>query len=1122
MLGRLLTKVEKIDDAIAQYRAVYEARGDSMEAIGALEELYRQTEKFRELLEIYERRMDLEEEPEARRQLAYGRASLWQNELGDAANAIDAYQAILAEWGDDETDAYAALDRLFEGTERWDDLAATLERRIDLGPESTEELAALKFRLANTLAEHLSERERALDLYREVLMLAPEHDGGREKLEAFLDDAEMGSLAATILEPIYEMQGQWEPLVRALEVLVAGTDERERKLELLTKVGEVCGQFIGDAGRAFDAFGRAFSVMPESAETLQRLELLAGEQERQDDLVALIEKLAGESTDPTLARELWIKAAQIHDGQRGDVDRTVAAYNKVLEQDPGDPEVLDALDALYRRTERWRDLLGVSRRKAELADEPEQQEELLAQNATIFEELLEEPESAIRVYNEILELDPTSQRALVALDRLYERLERWSDLADNIGRQLTIAEEPEAQTALMLRLAALRETRMGAVDAAIEIYREVLERDPTTPEALEALERLIQSPEQQVLIAEILEPIYRDAAQFEKLIGVHEIQAQHAESADMRVELLHQIAELYEVALDDYGNAFQSFARALAEDPANTTTQEQLERLARATGGFEQLAEVYEKRVEGMEDVPLAALLLVKAATLREEELGDVATAIAHYQRVLQLEPNHIEAASALERLFHMAERYEDLAQILLTKAEILDIPDEQKEHLFRAAALYEEILERPEDAIAVYKKVLEVDHEDLGALDKLIELHLRLEQWENLLAVYERKADIVFDPDEKKRLYLEVGAVYEREIGDVDKAIDTYQRILEIEPDDLTAIGRLDALYQASGNWQELLSILEREADLAADPNEVISYRYRIADLWDHKLGDATRAVEGYREILAVIPDHQPTLDALERMIQDEKEPREAALVLEPVYSQYGEFERLVNVLEVQIAHEEDPIQKVELLHRVAELQEVQLERGRQAFDAFARALPLDNANEHTMANLERLAEELGAWAEVTALYDAEIGKLKDEAPDLLIDTALRVAQIYFIQLGDVDSAIQRYRTVLGDRRAPPPGHRGARPALRADGSLAGSGRDPPEGGAARGEPGRRAHVPVPAGPGLSAPPRPRARCDPAVPGDPRRRARAPAVADGVGAALRGGGRARSRSARSSSRSIG
>ena len=148
--------------------------------------------------------------------------------------------------------------------------------------------------------------------------------------------------------------------------------------------------------------------------------------------------------------------------------------------------------------------------------------------------------------------------------------------------------------------------------------------------------------------------------------------------------------------------------------------------------------------------------------------------------------------------------------------------------------------------------------------------------------------------------------------------------------------------------------------------------------------------------------------------MIQEGKEANQAALVLEPIYRQYGEFERLVHSLEVQVEHEEDPIRKVELLHQVAELQELQLERSGEAFNAYARALPLDNTNDSTMGHLERLADELGAWPQVTQLYDTEIEKLRDDNPDVLIDTALRVAQIYFIQVNDVDSAIARYRTVL------------------------------------------------------------------------------------------------------------
>jgi tetratricopeptide (TPR) repeat protein len=61
------------------------------------------------------------------------------------------------------------------------------------------------------------------------------------------------------------------------------------------------------------------------------------------------------------------------------------------------------------------------------------------------------------------------------------------------------------------------------------------------------------------------------------------------------------------------------------------------------------------------------------------------------------------------------------------------------------------------------------------------------------------RKVDLV-RPDEKKLIYYQIGAVYERELGDVPRAIDTYQRVLELDPDDLQALGRLDVLYQTAG----------------------------------------------------------------------------------------------------------------------------------------------------------------------------------------------------------------------------------------------------------------------------------------------------------------------------------
>ena len=60
------------------------------------------------------------------------------------------------------------------------------------------------------------------------------------------------------------------------------------------------------------------------------------------------------------------------------------------------------------------------------------------------------------------------------------------------------------------------------------------------------MERLGKTPEHEVVIAEILEPLYQQTGDFRKLIGVYEIQVRRTEDPLHRVELLHQIAMLHE------------------------------------------------------------------------------------------------------------------------------------------------------------------------------------------------------------------------------------------------------------------------------------------------------------------------------------------------------------------------------------------------------------------------------------------------------------------------------------------------------------------------------------------------------------------------------------------------
>jgi tetratricopeptide (TPR) repeat protein len=936
-LGRVfLQELKDIDAALEQYHAVCEYDPENATALAALEQLYQQTERWQDLLKVYEKRRDLAASSDERKPILCAIADLYEQRLNKPKKAISTYQAILE---DDPVDpqALAALDRLYRDAQAWDDYAQILRRRIDLDA-NIEEIVDLKYRLAQVEAKELGNASAALESYREILFLNADDERARLALEDMLGDKALRGEAAAILETIYEAREDWAKLVQALEILVIVADSPDRKVELLRKIAGVRAQQLGDLPKAFEAQARAVKLMPSLLDARSELEALAERSSSWEQLAEIYAAIAQENADPGLARVL----------------------------------------------------------------------------ATVYDQKLGKPAEAIAAYREVLSADPTNAQALVALDALFARQGQWAELAENLETRLALADSEASQLEIMLRLAALREGEMRQVEAAIEGYRQVLDRDSNNAVALAALERLGQIPEHELQIAEVLEPLYRQQGNYQKLIGVHDVQVRRSDDANHRVDLLHKIAALYEDAAGDVGKAFDTYARALAEDPTNGDTNDALTRLARVTGRFQDLASVLEQLAEKQSDAELGSRLYMAAAHITQQDVRDIDRAIALYRKVLAVDAGNLVAAQALEHLFRSASRSADLSAVLLDKASMLDSIDEKKAALYQAASLEEDVLGRQDKAVLVYQKILETDPEDVRSIDALINLYLRMEQWEKLLEVQGKRVELVSDADEKKAIYYQMGSVFERELSDVHRAIDVYQRVLELDPDDLTALGRLDVLYQAAGSWNELLGILSHEAELTADPAEAVSYQYRIAELYEKRLNDVARAVELYREILNIQTDHAPTLAALEGIKDGTTEALAAALVLEPVYDAMGEHAKLIGVLEVQARFAEDPFAQVDLLHRIARSYEDNLGNTDRAFDSYARAVAVDSANEDSLGMLERLGNATRRWPQVASLYDEQLTKLAEE-PERMVPLALRLAQIYELQLAELDKAVARYQLVLG-----------------------------------------------------------------------------------------------------------
>ena len=859
-------------------------------------------------------------------------------------------------------------------------------------------------------------------MFRDILDLDPAHVGARQRLEARLGDAAHQLDAAAILEPIYEQLGEWRPLVGVHEIQVAAAgNDTLRQVGLLLRIGELERGKLGDVERAFDAYGRAFKADPATEAAKKELVELAGLADNGwARMTALFEQATTRSElPPSLVHELSSDVARNYEERLGQSDKAITFYKKALELEPDDRDALAALEVIFARDEKYTELLDVYRRKAEIAEAPDERLQILFRIASIHEEMLNQPAEAIRAYGDVLAQDPDNLAALRALDRLYVAGQHWQDLGDNLTRQLTLCDDDDDRVPLLVRLASLRETHLKEPAAAIETYRQVLELDATNLPATAALERLLAAAggEHELTIATILEPIYKHSGAWQKQIGVYEIMAKHAFDPARKIELLHQIAELHELGGEDAAKAFDTYARALRDDPRHESTAAQLDRLARVQGRWPDLVTLYDGVAKDAHEEDLKVALLFKQAHIHEHELRNDAAAVHTYGRVLAAAPGTVEAASAIQAIHERNADWPALVGALKKKSEILLDLAERKALLYRAAQIEEEVLSDNEAAVATFRSVLAIDDVDLPAMEALERLYIRLERWEPLKDIYAKKAELADDPSEKTRMLYVLGQVYDRELSDVGKAIETYQAILDLDADETPAIQALDRLYGQAERWYDLLANLERQVELSDMTGEIVGLKYRIGQLWQLRLGDQSRAIESYREALGMDPGHAETLVALDGMIRKKDgEPVAAARVLEPIYEGSGEYAKLVEVLEVIIAHTEDPLARVELLHRTTAIHEQQLGEPRAAFAALARALKDDNANEITLGHLERFAEITGQWAELTSLYGSEADKSLDVPRQ--VDLLSRLARVYEQELSTdpshVDKAIGTYRRIL------------------------------------------------------------------------------------------------------------
>ncbi|MEC9443314.1 MAG: tetratricopeptide repeat protein [Myxococcota bacterium] len=965
-----------VDGALEAWERLYHFEPNDSSVVEALEALYRSRDDDEQLVRILDARSELVD-MEQRVQLLLEAAMLSDGSLEDVSRAIVFYQRVL-EIEPQHAQAVKELEGLLRAEERYFDLDELFTEQARLADEP---MMRRNFLLQQSAlrTQNLKDFTGAFGILQQ-LIAEDDSDPRGVMLMVTLDRvvAEEDAQAplrldiALELEKLYRDKGDYPKLIAVLEVRLSFTEDPFERIELLDELSEQHRTHVVDHARAFERTREAVLLMPDQRERRELLEQLGDKLDRMEDVVIAYAEAAGNADDPFISAPLYKRSGQLLADHLDRREEAIDAYERALEVNDSDAETYTALEGLYTYTSDWEKLAENLRAQAGFA-EPDRRMELLRRIGELEESQLERPEEAIEAWAGLLEMDNMAMDAIDALERLYRNEERWVDLTDILRQKANLTDAPEERLEVLHDLAKVHEARPEEIPDAINVYREMRLIDAEHPEALDALDRLFKEEGSFTDLSEVLEAKLRLA----------DNPADRTTLALRRARILAEELLNIDEALDLYLEVFgrepgQEQARAALEHYAqdvafNERCATPLIQYYRKEEMWQELVELYEVMRDQTHDFELQADHAWEIAQIQRDRIGDLDAALEAASQAWRLRPTKDEWRMSLRAIADAKDRWADLAQVYEDVLLELNDPDRLKPLRIELAEIYREQLENPVDAEQQYREALNLDERDLGIYEALETMLADDSRWQALIELLDRRYMVFAGEPGSNDLLLRIANIWDEFVQDQFAAIDAYRRVLVEVPESDTAASAIKRLYRQQENYNELAMFLEDRLGLYMDdPERTLALRTELADIYAEHLREPERALDLWRLILDDQGHHEPTIASLEQLFEQEEMMRESVgQVLEPIYRERQQWQKLVDLLSLKVEQEGDPFTQVELLRDIARISETELRDWGKAIESYGRIFAQVPEDENIRNALSRLGERLNAWPQIVTIYE-------------------------------------------------------------------------------------------------------------------------------------------------------
>jgi tetratricopeptide (TPR) repeat protein/tRNA A-37 threonylcarbamoyl transferase component Bud32 len=663
-----------------------------------------------------------------------------------------------------------------------------------------------------------------------------------------------------------------------------------------------------------------------------------------------------------LRKSLLYRAARIFDASAGDKERAERAYAAIMEIDPDDEIAQMSLDelrkALGKHAEVVESLLG----RTETAAPGRERARLFAEIGRLCATALEDPDQGILAYARALCETPGDRKLVDEIERLAEgKIPLWNEVLTTVVEGIQSTSLSTAERGELLACAGRwYEQKLGRPDLGLLAYQQILGADPANEAAHDGLAN-----------------IYRKAQQWPELVNVLIARADAATSLPRARDLRAEAAETLELKLSDPVRSRDLYVNILSDDPGHEKAADGLVRISERTGDFHTLVVVLEKRAETLRGRHEGEALL-KIAEIYENRLEDMPQATRHFEMVLAIEPQHIEALRGLDRIYNRTGKYRELLENLQQQLAVAATP-RQKINLYeRMGTLHDEEFLDHARAADCFEEILLIDPTNDSALTLLPRHYRAQSRWEKLEEVYDRHANATTDEARRIDLMMHHAGVLTEHIGAPDRAMHVYEQVLALQPGHPAALEALARLRELAGDTQAALSAVEALAEGAATPEARAEQWIRAARLLEAH-GDRDGAVERYKLAVEANPSDAASAAALRK-----------------AYALRGDAASVVTLIEKELEHAEGKVATARLHAELARVLHEKLHKNDEAEENAKVALELDPTSDDALLVLGDLAFERGRYVEATKHMESLVGRASALPKEDAVRAIVRFVEAY------------------------------------------------------------------------------------------------------------------------------